>query len=126
MIWRLSVVTAVVGMLVGCGKVKQDNWNEASAKASCKYSKRCSSANFYYNFDSVDTCVSTTVTMLDELDEYYANCLYNEDKAKECLKALDASCKTTGQEYDTLRAPCYEVWDCAEDFSPIDDTAKPL
>ena len=126
MFWRLGAITVMVGVLVACGGVKQEDWNEASAEASCKYSKRCSTANFYYNFEDVDACVSNTVTMLNELDDYYTDCLFDDDAAKKCLKALDASCKSTGQNYDDVRAPCYEVWDCAQDFTPADDTAKPL
>ncbi|NCG20745.1 MAG: hypothetical protein GWP91_17185 [Rhodobacterales bacterium] len=114
MFQRLCLPALVIALLVGCG-VSEDNWIEDSAKSSCKFTKRCDTATFWATHDDVDACIDSTITLLHENDEYYSTCIYDSDSAKQCLKALDASCKSAGADYEELFAPCLTVYDCGGD-----------
>lgn len=105
-----------------CG-ISEDKWPDKSAKAQCKFAERCSTAQFYYNYDDVGACVDDTLEFWEEYEDFYLTCDFDADKAKACLKALDTRCKKAGQTYDDLFETCFEVWDCGDDFS---DTDMPL
>ncbi len=97
--------------LTGCGP-NEDNWSEKSAKASCKFSKRCAEANFYNQYSDLDDCENLSKAALDaEALEKSTACIFDEDQAAECLKELKMSCKDAG-ESETFLDPCFFVWNC--------------
>lgn len=120
MFQRLCLPALVIGLLVGCG-VSEEQWVDDSAKASCKFSKRCDTATFWASYDSVDACTDETVDLLHENDEYYSTCTFDSDSAKQCLKALNSSCKSAGSEYEERFAPCLTVYDCGGDATDATD-----
>ena len=51
-------LVSLVGCLVtslGCGP-SEKAWAQRSAKLSCKLAKRCSTSQFYYNYDNIEEC----------------------------------------------------------------------
>jgi hypothetical protein len=114
---RLILLAAALTLQMGCiFGVNEKNWNKRSAKQFCKYQKRCNATEFYANFDAVGTCTEAEEAMLTTLDGYYANCAFNKENAKSCLSGLKSGCKATGAEFDLLFAPCWQVYDCAQNF----------
>lgn len=120
---RIGLLFAMVGLLGSCG-LNETRYNKKVAKAYCKWEERCDSADFYANFDTVGACADAQEAQLTKLDAYYAaSCVFNKDQARDCLKALDTGCQKSAVEFNELFAPCYAVWDCAQDFTPATDTA---
>lgn len=113
-------------LAVGCGRVTEDNWSETVSDSYCTFQKRCNAAEFFSNFDDVQTCSDANLDMLAELDSYYDACLFDKKQARQCLKALDSRCKEAGANFEELFQPCYEVWDCPLDFEASTDTALPF
>ena len=104
-------------LLGGCS-VNEDSWPNKYAHATCDFAKRCSSAYFFYEYDNVNDCVDE---YKDYWEEYgasrYADCNFDQGKAKDCLNSLDRSCKAAGSDYDDLFDDCYDVWDCGDGYS---------
>lgn len=114
-----------VALIVGC-KITEDEWPEKSAEAQCKFAERCSTSQFYYHFEDVKDCVADALDTWDDVKDYYdEECIYDDDAAKACLKALDRSCKKAGQEYEEVFEACFEVWDCDDDFTFTDGRPGP-
>lgn len=120
---RLVPSVLVLLLVASCG-VNEKRYNKKVSKAFCKWEERCESADFYDNFDSVKACSDAQEQQLAKLDEYYtAKCTFDNKKAKACIKALKSSCKDSAAEFETLFQPCYEVWDCAQDFNASTDSS---
>jgi hypothetical protein len=101
--------------LVGCGvfnRPTEDNWGKKSAKAQCDYAKRCDAANFWFTWDDEKACQDSLEADYDAGVPDLVGCTFDPHAARDCLKALDQSCKEIGREYDALFPPCLAVWDC--------------
>ncbi len=115
----ILALVVMVG-LAGCGP-NEDNWSEKSAKASCKFSKRCAEANFYNNYSDLDDCETQSKAALDaEALEKSTQCIFDDGQAKACLDELKMSCKDAG-ESETFLDPCFYVWNCGT-LDPTDTT----
>ena len=115
---RLLLIAAGLVLATGCfGGVNAKNWNKKSSKDFCKYQKRCTASEFYFNFNDVGECAEAQELMLMSLDGYYVDCTFQKENAKLCLDGLNSSCKQLGVEFDLLIAPCYQVWDCPTDYT---------
>ena len=112
---RLAVVALTLLTLFGC--LNERNWNQKSSKEFCQYQKRCNTTEFYANFQDVGTCTEAQEVMLMSLDGYYTNCQFQKENAKLCLEGLRSSCKRVGAEYDLVMAPCWQVWDCVQNYT---------
>ena len=109
---RLPVLMALAAM-TGC-KVTEENWPEKIAKAECAYRERCAAADFWYYYESGRDCEDEYIDRWDEFgSKIYSECDFNEEKAKDCLDAMDSSCKDVGEQYDDWDETCYEVWECS-------------
>ena len=117
---RLTILAVALTFMVGCFGVNEKNWNKKVSKKFCKMHKKCNATEFYANFDSLGTCVEAEQSMLTTLDGYYSNCDFNKPNAKLCLDGLGSSCQALGAEYDLRVAACFQVYDCANDYSLSD------
>ena len=122
---RLMAVAVGLALLTACGATEK-NWNKKSAKAFCKFEKRCNKSDFFYTYPDVDTCTEANLTMLENLDSYYSACLFDKKMANQCLDALGSRCKVAAAEFEERFDPCYKVWDCAQDFNASTDTSLPF
>ena len=99
---------------LGCG-VNEKKWDVKSAKVSCKMAKRCSTSQFYYNYDNLEECVDDALEQNeDQYEDYVDECFFDPKQARACLKAMRGSCKSIGLDYETLYDACYKVWECQE------------
>lgn len=117
---RLAPPAVALGVLVACGgQVKQSNWGRKSAKVSCKFAKRCDTANFHFQYESLGQCVDESEAEFLSLGGYYDACDYDPGKAARCLDAMNWSCKKIGSNYDDLLAACFDVWICEDPFPEL-------
>lgn len=119
----LALVSLALAALTACGGVKEDTWSKKGAKATCDFSKKCATANFYATYDDMGACIDENELALDNeaAQKSGEGCTFDDDQAKECLKALGTGCKTAGEEAETLFDPCLRVWNCGA--SPVDTGA---
>lgn len=102
-------------LLAGACQPTEKNFTEKYITAYCDYEKRCNAAAFFYAYDDKGDC-------LDKQEEYYAafggkvpdGCTFDEDKAAECLDALNQSCKEIGDDLDEFDPDCDEAVDCGD------------
>ena len=106
---------ALIGCLVpamGCGP-SEDAWAQRSAKLSCKLAKRCSTSQFYFNYDNVEECVDDALEQNEDRQDFYDDeCVFNKKEARECYAAMKNSCKNIGKDYEQLYDACSRVWNC--------------
>ena len=120
---RATVGLVLSMMVLGACGPNEDNWSKKSAKDTCKFSKRCATANFYASYTDMDDCLNQTEAALDaEALEKAGECSFDSSQARECLQALSKSCKTAGEEAETLFDPCLRAWNCGA--APIDTAAQ--
>lgn len=110
----LGLVALGLALGTGCfGKANEKNWREKSAKVSCKMSKRCSTSQFFFHFDSLDDCIDEAQDLYDDEAEFLEyNCEFDKKQARKCIRLMKRSCKAIGSEYDDLYDVCSTVWAC--------------
>ena len=108
------ILTAWFVTSSGCG-VTEKKWDMKSAKVSCKMAKRCSTAQFFYNYDNLEECVDDALEQNeDRYEDYIDECFFDPKQARACLKAMRSTCKSIGADYEELYDACYKVWECQE------------
>lgn len=111
-LWGLSA-------LAGCG-VDAESWPTEAARSTCRFSLRCAAANFYYTYDNLGDCREQNEEVLSDEAEAAEeeSCTFDDEQARECLRALDQSCRDVGADFETVFEPCQQVWDCGGGPSP--------
>ena len=110
---RIALLTISIALATACG-VKEDNWSRKSAKASCKFAKRCGTAAFYAGYLDMNDCLDQSEQALDAeaIQAQTVPCIFDSAMAKECLKDLDLSCKKAGEKGELFLDSCRRVWNC--------------
>ena len=116
---KITALAALAVLQTACFGVNEKNWEDRYAKNRCQFAKSCEKATFWFNYADMDECIDHQLTLYNETDDLYSGCTFDKKMAKECVSALNSSCKTAGADYDVLFAACYEVWDCGA-ASPTD------
>lgn len=107
---------ALLALASGCGvftQVDEDNFAEVYAEETCKQVKRCYRAQYDGEFDGdLDECVDNGVEYWEDLEDYLDDCDFDDDKAKDCIRAISgASCEELWDDEDLLD-DCWEVYSC--------------
>ena len=106
-------------VLVSCGGVSEEQWDDAVRDVSCQTVRRCDPITFHRDYGDLQTCIDATNP------GNFAGCRYDESAARDCLAAFDWSCRRLGRDYDEWRARCSAVWTCDDDGTGDTGTVVP-
>lgn len=97
----------------GVGPLDPDSFHRRYAQEACRVNRECFRGFYDYYWGAMAICVQDLVDEAEALAVYYEECSFSEDKARECLEAMEAaSCAEYYADQETIFAPCVEVWDC--------------
>ena len=103
-----------LALAAGCS-VSEESWPKDYAKAFCSFQKRCTKAEFFYDYDNETDCVDKMLTRWDEYGAAStAGCSFDESNAQKCIDALNLSCEQFADDYDpaTYYTICDDAWSC--------------
>lgn len=109
----LSSLVLVFG---GCvGKVDEDNYAEKLSEAFCKINKECSAGSFYDEWDDIEDCTDDFLDQLEDNEDFYEDCDFDDEKAQDCLAALnEVTCQDYSDSFEDALEDCAEIWDCGD------------
>lgn len=109
----LSSLVLVFG---GCvGKVDEDNYAEKLSEAFCKINKECSAGSFYDEWDDTEDCTGDFLDQLEDNEDFYDDCDFDDEKAQDCLAALnEVTCQDYSDSFEDALEDCAEIWDCGD------------
>ncbi|NOY24465.1 MAG: hypothetical protein GXP62_01195 [Oligoflexia bacterium] len=114
----LGSAAALLPSCAGFGSVDRDSFYGQYAELSCKVNKDCFKGFFESQWTNQSDCVDELTAGFQDYVDYYADCSFDEDAAKACLKSINtAQCAAFYDEDDTIYADCLSVWSCDQESS---------
>jgi hypothetical protein len=122
---KFSAVFAAAGMVSGCLGLTENKFEKKVIKAQCEKYQDCSPTDFDAEFDSLKSCQDAVAAESDSDLDYYEDCDFIRDEAKDCLKAIESlPCEAEEADYVDFNNSCFNVWVCegsgTSDLSPTD------
>jgi hypothetical protein len=95
------------------GPLDADSFNKRYADLACEVNRDCFRGFYDYYWGEMSVCVQDLLDEAEELEIYYEDCSFSQDRARDCLEAMEAAtCAEYYADQETIFAECLEVWDC--------------
>ena len=107
----------ILAMCMGC-RMDIETWDdflEEYAHAKCLVYKKCYRAHYEGEYENYATCKEDVMEAhQQEKEEEYSECIFSEEKARECLEeTTTSSCGTHWSEQASIFKACHEdIWIC--------------
>ncbi len=121
-VFQLVVLSATAGVLTACLGLTENKFERKVAKAQCELYERCQPTDFDAEYDSIGDCTKAVDGSSETDLDYYDDCDYVRDEAKDCLKAIEGlPCEAEEADYVDFNNSCFNVWICEGAPLPGDD-----
>jgi len=118
----IALSALLVGGLTACLGLTEKKFEKKVIKAQCEQYESCSPTEFDAEFESVKDCEEAVAAQSEADLDYYDDCDFVRDEAKDCLKAIEnLPCEAEEADYVDFNNSCHNVWVC-EGGAVVNDT----